>query len=66
MNLNKQLTLLEQCGDPATMDRMMKVFRYMILEAKDNDEFIGILSKLQFSTNLAYSRQTRENLLAFK
>lgn len=66
MNLNKQLTLLEQCWDPATMDRMLKVFNHMILEAKDNDEFLKILSKLQFSTNLAWSRQTREHLLAFK
>jgi len=43
MNLNKQLTLLEQCGDPATMDRMMKVFVDMILDAKNTADITYII-----------------------
>lgn len=66
MNIKHQLKLLEQCGDPATMDRMMKVLVYLILEAKDTDGIAKSIKILQDSTNTARARQTRENLLAFK
>lgn len=70
MNLKHQLKLLEQCGDPTTMDRMMDVFKWLILDAKDTDNMVEVITNtvntLQLITNTARARQTRENLLAFK